>query len=278
MAHGTNVMFPRDPADDRAGRAAVRSMASEGWRCARATIRHAAPSVIEGTVVPLVVFTIVVHSLGVPAALWASLLWSGCALGLRVVRGCRISGILVLTGVGTVFRLVTVVWIASPFVFFLQPVLATAACALAFGLSVPLRRPLAARLGADLVPLPAADWSEPDVRVACSRLSLVWCAALLANAVVTMWLLSTLDVATFVLVRPLVGVVTTLPAIVTSFIVGAAVIRRSDGRLRLVHREPAGTPVAATGLTAAPGAGAGGEVGGDSSSPVGLAGGLLVAG
>lgn len=215
---------------------------SEGWGCARATVRHAAPCLVEGTVVPLGLFTVVVHSLGMGSALWASLLWSGCALGRRVVRGHRISGVLVVTGVGTAFRLATVVWVASPFVFFLQPVLATVACAVAFGLSVPLGRPMAARLGADLVPLAEGDWVEPEVRSACRRLSLVWCGALLANAGLTLWLLSTLDVATFVLLRPLVGVVTTLPAIVVSFVVGTAVIRRSDGRLRLAGRSTGAGP------------------------------------
>lgn len=204
-------------------------------RWAWATLRHAAPCLIEGTLIPLAVFTIVVHSVGVTPALWASLLWSGTALGRRVVRGRRISGVLVLTAVGTAFRLATVVWTASPFIFFLQPVLGTVATALAFGVSVPLRRPLAAKLGADLVPIGEEGWAEPAVRRACARLSLVWCAGLLANAGLTLWLLWNLPVATFVLVRPLVGVVTTLPAILVSFAVGARVMRRSQGRIRLLH-------------------------------------------
>jgi hypothetical protein len=189
------------------------------------------PSLLEGTVIPCVLFVVIMHSVGMTPALWSSLLWSGCSLGRRIVFGQRLTGLLILGGFGTGFRLITVLWTSSPFIFFLQPVLATVASALVFGLSVPLGRPLAAKLGADLVPLGEDQWSDPAVRAACSRLSLVWCGALLANAALTLWMLSTLSVATFVLLRPFVGVVTTLPAIVTSFVVGAAVVRRSEGRV-----------------------------------------------
>jgi hypothetical protein len=208
-------------------------MRAEGRQWVRATLKHAGPCLIEGTVIPLVIFTSVVHSVGMTPALWASLLWAGLAFGRRVWRGSRISGVLVLTGVGTAFRLATVVWTASPFIFFLQPVLATVATGLAFGLSVPLRRPLTARLGGDLVPLDEAEWHQADVRRACSRLSLVWCVALLCNAGLTLWMLYHFPVATFVLLRPFVGVFTTLPAIVVSFVVGNRVVRRSGGRIRL---------------------------------------------
>lgn len=215
------------PAADEVG------MHGEARTLVRATVRHGAPVIVEGTVIPLVLFTVTVHSLGVTAGLWSSLGWSAAALGRRAVRRRGASGFLVLTGAGTALRLVTVVWTASPFLFFVQPVIVTIACAFAFGLSVPLRRPLAARLGADLVPLGAADWARPDVRRACARLSLVWCAALAANAALTLWLLWHFTVTTFVVLRPLVGVVTTLPAIVASFVLGARVVRRSEGRLRL---------------------------------------------
>jgi intracellular septation protein A len=208
-------------------------MGPGGRRWAWATVRHAGPCLIEGTAVPLVVFTVVVHAVGLTPALWASLLWSGTALGRRVVRGRRVSGVLLIAAVGTCFRLATVLWTASPFLFFLQPVVATVATALAFGVSVVLGRPLAARLGADLVPIDEEAWVQPDVRRACARLSVVWCAGLLANAGLTLWLLWHLPVATFVLVRPLVGVVTTLPAIAVSCWVGARVVGRSNGRIRL---------------------------------------------
>jgi len=208
-------------------------MGGERRQWAAATLRHAAPCLVEGTLIPLVLFTVIVHSLGISPALYCSLSWAALAFGRRVITGRRISGILVLTAVGTTFRMVTVVWTGSPFVFFLQPVLATVATGLAFGLSVPLRRPLAARLGADLVPIGESAWADPAVARLCRRLSLVWCAALLANAGVTMWMLWNLPVATFVLLRPLVGVVTTVPAIAVSFVTGAALVRRSDGRIQV---------------------------------------------
>jgi hypothetical protein len=209
-------------------------------------MRHAGPCLIEGTLIPLVLFTVVVHSVGMLPALYASLLWAGLAFSRRVWRGGRISGVLVLTAIGTAFRLATVVWTASPFIFFVQPVLGTVATSLAFGLSVPLRRPLTARLGADLVPIDATAWGRPAVRRACNRLSLVWSAALLANAGLTLWLLYHFPVATFVLLRPLVGMVTTVPAIIVSFFVGSRVVRRSGGSIQVtgvaVLRPPMAEP------------------------------------
>ncbi|GAC1354008.1 MAG: hypothetical protein NVSMB4_15680 [Acidimicrobiales bacterium] len=71
----------------------------------------------------------------------------------------------------------------------------------------------------------------------------MWSAALFANAALTLWMLSNLDVATFVLLRPLVGVVTTLPAIVTSFVVGAAVVRHSEGRVWLTGTQDVPAPL-----------------------------------
>ena len=220
------------------------TMASTGWRCARKTIRHAVPSLLEGTVIPALLFVSIMHSVGMTPALWSCLLWSGCSLARRLLFGQRLTGLLILGGIGTAFRLATVLWTASPFIFFVQPVLATLASAIAFGVSVPLGRPLTARLGADIVPLGDDQWSDPAVRSACGRLSLVWCAALFANAGLTLWMLSTLDVATFVMLRPFVGLVTTLPAIVTSFVVGAAVVRRSEGRVWVRGTEPAITVAA----------------------------------
>jgi hypothetical protein len=86
-------------------------------------------------------------------------------------------------------------------------------------------------LAADLVPLPDAAWSDPEVRRTCIQLSVVWAVALAANAGLTLWMLSNLGVATFVLFKPLVSVTTTLPAIGTSVVLGRAVMRRSGTRL-----------------------------------------------
>jgi intracellular septation protein A len=197
----------------------------------RAVGRHALPSVVEGTVAPLVVFTALLHTLGLSVALWGCLAWSYGALVRRLIVGRRVPGILVLSAVGVSFRMVTMWWTGSAFLYFAQPVLATVATAVAFAVSVFVGRPLASRLGADLVPLPDRAWADPEVGHVCSKLSAVWSVALLANAALTLWLLSTMSVPTFVLVRPVVPLVTTVPAIVASILAGKKVMRRSGARL-----------------------------------------------
>jgi hypothetical protein len=227
-------------------------LGTEGRSMVGATIRHAAPAVVEGTVIPLLVFTVVVHSADVHAALWASLGWSGLAFGRRALLGGRVSGILVLTAMGTLARLATVAWTGSAHLYFLQPVLATLATAAAFGVSAVLRRPLAARLGADLVPLDPESWKAGEVRRVCNRISLVWAVALIGNACLTLWLLYGLPVSTFVLVRPFVGVFTTLPAIVVSFVLGLGAVRRSKGAIRMTSRTLMGTEVVSAQRSGAP--------------------------
>jgi hypothetical protein len=156
----------------------------------------------------------------------------------------------VIGTIGVTFRMVTMLWTGSAFLFFVQPVVATVATAAGFAVSALIGRPLAARLGADFVPLPATAWADPDVHRACVRLSGVWAVALLANAGLTMWMLSTLSVPTFVLLRPVVSLTTTVPAIAASVIVGRAVLRRCGARFD-PPAVPAVVPVVAPALSLA---------------------------
>jgi hypothetical protein len=213
----------------------------------RAFLRHASPTIIESTLIPLGLFTVLVHGLGLQPALWGSLVWSYGALARRAVIGRRIPGILMLSAVGITFRLATMVFTGSAFLFFFQPVLATVATALVFAISVMAGRPLAARLGADLVPMSESAWADPCVQRLCKQLSAVWAVALMANAALTAWMLLELSVSNFVLLKPAVSVVTTLPAIIASVLAGRALLRRAG--TRLAGPSPLGaTPVAPTAL------------------------------
>jgi hypothetical protein len=204
----------------------------------RSFFRHAGPTIVEGTLIPLAVFTILVHGIGLQAALWGSLIWSYSALARRALIGRRIPGILLLSAVGVTFRLATMVFTGSAFLFFFQPVLATVATALVFAISVVVGCPLAAHLGADFVPLPQSAWADVAVRRLCKKLSAVWAMALLANAGLTAWMLLNLSVANFVLLRPTVSIVTTVPAIVASVLAGRALLRRSGACLAAPANSP----------------------------------------
>src|SRR3989440_10727887 len=102
----------------------------------RTLARHAVPHVIEGTVVPLLLFLLTLHFVGVWGAVLIGMGWTYIAVGRRLVTGQRVPGILLLAAVTITAR--TAVAIASGRVvgYFLQPTLRTALLARAFPLSL----------------------------------------------------------------------------------------------------------------------------------------------
>ena len=111
----------------------------------------------------------------------------------------------------------------STIVYFLQPSLGTALVASAFLISVPLGRPLAGKLAADFCPLPDEMYANEHVRQFFRRISLLWAFAQASNATITIWLLLTQSLATFVLAR----VVVSWSVMITTIIVSTLWFRHS---------------------------------------------------
>ena len=143
----------------------------------------------------------------------AALAWSWCAIIRRVVTGQRIPGILVLGTLGITARTVAAFASGSVFVYFLQPSLTTIAIAGAFLLSVPAGRPLAERLAHDFVPLEPEVMRLPGVKRVFIRITLLWAFVNLANAVVSITLLMSQPVGTFVAVKTIGGMVLVAAAV-----------------------------------------------------------------
>jgi hypothetical protein len=106
----------------------------------------------------------------------------------------------------------------SVFVYFLQPTLGTMVVAAAFLLSVPAGRPLAERLAADFCPLPQSLLANPAMRRFFMRISLLWALTNMLNAGVTIWLLVSQDLATYLLAKTFVSWTLTGSAIAISTI------------------------------------------------------------
>src|SRR5439155_24302685 len=102
----------------------------------RTMARHAAPHIVEATVIPLVLFYAFLWTAGVWGALGAAFVWSWFAIGRRALTGQRIPGILVLGALGITARTIVAFASGSVFVYFLQPSLTTLAVAAAFLISV----------------------------------------------------------------------------------------------------------------------------------------------
>jgi hypothetical protein len=171
----------------------------------RTLARHALPHVLEGTVAPLALFLLTLRFVGVWGAVLIGLGWTYAAIGRRLLTGRRVPGILVLGAVTLTARTAIAMASGSVVVYFLQPTLGTALVAAAFLLSVPLGRPLAGRLARDFCPIPSEVLSHAPVRRFFLQITLLWAFTQLANATVTLWLLFSQSLATFLVAKTLVS-------------------------------------------------------------------------
>lgn len=182
----------------------------------RTLLRHALPRFLEGTLVPLVLFLVFLHVLGVWGAMTAGLGWVYAAIAYRLLRRRSVPGILLIGALTMTTRMIITVASGSVLVYFLQPSLGTALVACAFLLSVPLGRPLAGKLAADFVPLSTEMHANTHVRRFFRQVSLLWAFAQTLNAALTIWLLLTQSIGTFVLASRAVSLTVTVSAIVAS--------------------------------------------------------------
>jgi hypothetical protein len=179
----------------------------------RALARHALPNLVEATVVPLLVFYGALWLVGVWGGLIGALVWSYTAIARRLVMGRPVPGLLVLGVIGLTARTVVAALSGSVFVYFLQPTLPTVLIAGVFLASVPAGRPIAERLAGDFCPLPATFIGSPPVRRFFARITVLWAFVQLANAALSVWLLITQPVGTYVLAKSVTSWGLTLAAV-----------------------------------------------------------------
>lgn len=208
----------------------------------RTLARHAIPNVIEGTVIPVGVFLLTLRFLGVWGAVAAGLVWAYGNIARRVVTRRRVPGILVLGALTLTARSLLAASTGSTFIYFLQPTLGTALVAFAFLLSVPLGRPLAQRLAADFCPIPADVLADHRVRRFFLRISLLWAFTQFANAGITIWLLVSQSVGTYVVAKTFLSMSLTGGAIAVS----AFYFHRSMTRHGILQRRGGETVPAAS--------------------------------
>lgn len=180
-------------------------------------LRHALPNIIEGKLIPIVVFVGLLELVGTTPALLGALLWAVAALVRRVVLKQHVSGILVLTTLGLAARTVAALATGSVLIYFLQPTVATCLVGAAFLISVPLGRPLAERLALDICPLDDETRAHPALQRFFSHVSLWWAFTSMINFSITLWLLLSKSTTTFVLVKSVLGPVTTTITLTVAF-------------------------------------------------------------
>ncbi len=195
--------------------------------CWRSTVRHAAPTVVEGKVIPVVLFVGLLQLVGTVAALLGALVWSVGALTRRLARKQQASGLLILTTLGLVARTAAALITGSLLVYFLQPTLATALVGATLVGSVAIGRPLAERLITDVCPVDDETRSHPTLRRFFSYVTLWWGFTSAVNFGITLWLLLSHSPSTFVVVKSFLGPVTTAVTFGVAFLWFRALMARS---------------------------------------------------
>jgi hypothetical protein len=177
-------------------------------------------------------FYLCLVTVGMRGALIAALGWSYAALLKRLVRRQVIPGVLLMGCAVLTVRTAIAFVTGSAFLYFMQPVAATAAVGVAFLVSALTRRPLIDRLARDFCPLEPEMLTHPVTRRVFRQLSLLWAAVMLANAGVVTWLLLRSSLASFVVERTALSWSLTLAAIAVSTWHFTRSMRRRGIRLR----------------------------------------------
>ena len=196
--------------------------------------RHAGRHVIEASLIPLALFYSTLTFVGSTAALLTALAWSYLALGRRLVTGQRLPGLLLLGAFGLTARTLVALGTGSLFLYFLQPTLTSAVVACLFLASLLTASPMALRLATDVCPLPGDVLALPVVRRYFFRLTVLWAGVQLASAGLTITLLMSQPVGTYVWAKQVTSLGLTGTAIAVSVLWFKQSMRRNG--IMVVHR------------------------------------------
>ena len=164
--------------------------------------RHALPHVLEGVIVPLVLFAVALQVLGVMAAVVIGLAWAYAALLRRIVLRRAVPGTLVLGAAALTAKSVFTLLTGSTLLYFLQPTVGSALVGIAFLASVLVARPLAGRLARDFCPIPDEVFDGRHLQRFFVQISVLWAFAQFAVAGLGGWLVFTQSPGVIALARP----------------------------------------------------------------------------
>jgi intracellular septation protein A len=193
-------------------------------------LRRLALSLTIACVIPAALFFSCFRAFGVWPAIVVALAWSYGAIAWRAVTGRRTSGLLVLTAVVLTGRTAIALVAHSTFFYFLQPIITDGVVAATFLLSLATARPMVARLAGDFYPMDSELSMRPRLRRLFWRLTAMWAFVCLAKAVTMFWLLNSLSLDTFVLVKSISLPATNMLAVCVT-VCAAVVVARREGLL-----------------------------------------------
>jgi hypothetical protein len=191
-------------------------------------LRRVAVTLLIACVIPATLFFVCVVLAGVWVAIFTALVWSYGAIAWRKLSGRRTSGLLILAAIVMTGRTAVAMVTDSTFLYFLQPVISDGVVATTFLLSLATARPMVARLAGDFYPMDHELAVRPRIQRLFWHLTALWAALCLGKATMTLWLLLSQSLETFVLVKAILVISINVLAIIAT--IGAAlVVARKEG-------------------------------------------------
>jgi intracellular septation protein A len=181
-------------------------------------LREGGLRIAEATLIPLGVFYLMLHFVGLRWALLGALAWSYLVIAVRLLRRERVSALLLLGTAMLTIRSAVSFATGSWFFYFLQPTLGNFAVGMLFLVSVPLGRPLAGRLASDLCPLPAHVLDRRAVRRFFIRITVLWALVNITNGMTALWALLETSLGNLLLVRTVGSLAVVAAAIYVSYV------------------------------------------------------------
>ena len=236
MTFGTLATAPAIPLADTAPvQAAEAAEAAEPLEptsppSLRSVLARLGGSLLVAVAVPGAVFYAALVTWDVTVAVVLALVWTYAAIVWRWATRRPMSGLLAITvsvmTAKTIFTLAT----GNTFVYFFQPVVTDGLVAALFLVSLATARPVVSRLASDFYPMSQDLAARPRIRRLFRHLTLVWAIIMLAKGGVTLWLLLSQSLVSFVLLKNVAML--SLTAVGVAVTVAAAVlVARKEGLL-----------------------------------------------
>jgi hypothetical protein len=203
-----------------------------------AVLRHLGRNVFIATIVPTALFYVCLVTAGLWAALIAALVWCYATLAWRLRSGRPTSALLWLTVIGLTGKTVLAFATGSTLIYFAQPAVGDAIVASAFLLSLTTARPAVARLAGEFYPMTKDVAARPRVKTLFTRLTLLWAGICVTKAAVTLWLLHTLTVTSFVTAKTVFAPSAAAVGAAITIVLAVRVARR-EGLLPIPGQVPA---------------------------------------
>jgi Protein of unknown function (DUF3159) len=190
--------------------------------------RRGIPHLLEATLLPALLFYVLVIAVNGTVAMIGALAWAFVAIGRRLVLGHHIPSILLLATLGITVRTLVALPSGSMFAYFVQPIATTVALAAVFIGSVFVGKPVISRLAHDFCPISPDVASRPEVMRLFAGLTVLWAGVHLLTAATTFGMLVSLPIAVFIPVKTITSLAITAAAVVLTVSWSLRIARREN--------------------------------------------------